>query len=886
MKKTFSLFSLLICILCNGLAQNGFTTYTNPITGVDVRNCLRIDPSGNKWVGSLSKGAYKFDGVNWTVYDISNSGIAGNAVNDITFGASNTTWFATRAGVSKFDGSSWTTYNVSNSGLPSDTANCVFSRNGTTWVGTKRGLAKFDGSTWTVYNTSNSGLMNNFITTLNVDVSGDVWIGTQMGLCVKTASGWIVYTNNNSNFVEDQVNVIYSESAATKWIGTKNYGLFKVENGIFYSCSSLFRKKRDARFYTIMSISKGPQGGILISQINQYTGITGFYELLGTQIYLYEYPSSYFSYLHVFDNATNKVWFLNKVGYDNNATNTIFCFNYQSFSGAVELQDESGVEWLDVNQVNAALLAGADMHWDLDHAGYEVPKNSGRNVIFAASLWIGGLDNGGNLHQAAMTYRQTGNDFWPGPLDTISGTIDSAGSFAFDKIWKLDRWQIDEFRTMFANGAVAAGTYTPAYNIVHWPAQGGGNYTRSMAPFVDVNGDGIYNPLADGDYPKIKGDQMCYWVFNDNLKAHTETGEQPLKVEVHASAYAYTCDNIADSSKALNYTTFYDYEIYNRSTSDYHNTYISLWQDNDLGGYNDDYLGCNPAGNYTFAYNGDTVDEGLTGVLGYGANPPMYSNVILNGPPAIPGDGIDNNNDGTIDEAGEKNLMTNVLCYNNNSNPINGNPGNATHFYNYMRNKWRDGSPVVYGGDGTGAGTPYNFMYDGVPTLPGWSEATLGNPFVDRRTMMNCGPFNLNAGEHVNFNFAVVYTRDDQPAYDFLHLYNKNLADINKIKQWSANDNFPSCNPVSLSGIAENNASENNFTIYPNPASQFIYIACKMKPASTSIEIYDVRGQRIKILKTDGQQEQAISIADLSNGVYIIKVSDAKNVHVQRFVKQ
>lgn len=886
MKKIFLLFIVLNTILIGGVAQNGFSTYTNSIISVNMRTCLRQDPAGNKWIGTTSKGVYEFDGVNWLVYDMSNSGIASNVVNDVTFSGSNTVWFATRAGVSKLSGGAWTTYNVSNSGLLNDTTNCIFSTGGTIWVGTKRGLSKFDGTSWTTFNTSNSGLINNFVTTINADVNGNIWVGTSTGLCVKTASGWVTYDNNNSNFVSDQVNVIYIENANTKWIGTKNAGLFKFENGIFYSCNSLFRDKEGIYFYTINSISKGPQGGVLISQANQFTTVAQFYELVGAQIYTYTFPASYYSYFHVFDNATNKVWFLNKSGSSTNSTNTIFCFDYASFTGSVLVPKIWGLESLDVNQVKALLQNRGDLHWDGDHAGYEVPKNSGRNAIFTSALWIGGLDNGGNLHQAAMTYRQTGNDYWPGPLDTLSGTTDSVTAVAYDTIWKLDRRQIDEFRAMFANGSVGAGTYTPAYNILHWPAHGGGNYTRNMAPFVDVNGDGNYNPLADGDYPKIKGDQMCYWVFNDNLRPHTETGGQPLKVEVHASAYAYACDSIADSLKVLNYATFYDYEIYNRSSADYHNTYISLWQDNDLGGYDDDYLGCNPAGNYSFVYNGDSADEGLNSVLGYGVNPPMYSNVILNGPLAVPGDGIDNDNDGIVDEAGEKDLMTNVLNYNNNSNPVNGNPGTAAHFYNYMQNKWRDGSPVVYGGTGTGSGTPYSFMYDGVPTLPGWSAATLNNPFIDNRIVMSCGPFNLNAASHVNFSFAVVYTRDDQSSYNILHLYNKNLADVNRIKEWYANDNFPSCDPIQPAGISEKNEPlKDNFKIYPNPASQLIYIDCKTVSQNLTIKIYNIQGQLIKSVSSNRHFEQGINIDDLSNGLYIIKISDGKNSDVQRFVK-
>ena len=59
------------------------------------------------------------------------------------------------------------------------------------------------------------------------------------------------------------------------------------------------------------------------------------------------------------------------------------------------------------------------MWWDLvGNAEYEVPKGSGKNSLFAGAIWIGGKDAAGNLKVAAQTYRQSGSDFWPGPVDT------------------------------------------------------------------------------------------------------------------------------------------------------------------------------------------------------------------------------------------------------------------------------------------------------------------------------------------------------------------------------------------------------------------------------------------------------------------------------------
>ena len=66
------------------------------------------------------------------------------------------------------------------------------------------------------------------------------------------------------------------------------------------------------------------------------------------------------------------------------------------------------------------------MWWDLSNNLYEIPKGSGINSIYCGAIWIGGLDAGGQLKITAMTYRQSGNDFWPGPINQQTVDVDPA----------------------------------------------------------------------------------------------------------------------------------------------------------------------------------------------------------------------------------------------------------------------------------------------------------------------------------------------------------------------------------------------------------------------------------------------------------------------------
>lgn len=438
---------------------------------------------------------------------------------------------------------------------------------------------------------------------------------------------------------------------------------------------------------------------------------------------------------------------------------------------------------IDLNNVRATLLTGGDMWWDLISAQYEIPKGSRIKSIFAGSLWIGGIDAGNQLKVAAMTYRQTGNDYWPGPLSSLA-TTDPATCLQYDKFYKLQKQDVINYQKWVLGGSVGAMPIsgTTLQTILEWPTVGPEG--QPLAPFFDYNGDNFYDPSV-GDYPdfdivgnractaRLKGDEAIWWVFNDKGNVHTETGGASIGLEIQAQAFAFqTTDEINDM-------TFYNYIIANKSTIQLNKTHFGVWVDADLGGYNDDYVGCDVTNGFGYQYNGDAIDEGVGGVLGYGANPPAVGVDFFEGPYKDP-NGIADPADSTINGTGygdtiidnERLGMERFIYYNNNTNPINGNPTLASNFYNYLTGKWRDNSLMVYGGDAIGSGTPCKFVFPddsdptgygtgGIPQAP-WSEWRSNNPFVDRRFMQVAGPFTLKPGAVNVITTGVVWARTTQ----------------------------------------------------------------------------------------------------------------------------
>lgn len=428
---------------------------------------------------------------------------------------------------------------------------------------------------------------------------------------------------------------------------------------------------------------------------------------------------------------------------------------------------------LDINNVRATMLNGGDMWWDLLRGKYEVPKGSGTTSLFAGALWIGGIDPAGNLKVAAMTYRQQGNDFWPGPLDATA-SIDASTCLQWDKHFVVTRQEVETFKE----------TGIPTQNILDWPTlspQG-----QPLAPYYDADGSGDYNPRA-GDYPdydllgnrscsaQLKGDKTLWWVFNDKGNSHTESGGAAIGLEIQAQAFAFSTND------EINNMTFYKYKIINKSSFELQKTYFGVWADADLGGSLDDYVGCDVARGLGYCYNGDLVDDGVaSGELTYGANPPAIGIDFFEGPFADknflddPTDSSANGlgyNDHLIDN--ERLGMSKFVYYTNGASSGQGDPTTATEFYNYLSGFWKDGSHFTYGGTGhLSGGVPCDYMFPGNSDPTGfgtsgitqtpWDEYSVNNPVGDRRFLQSSGPFTLSPGAVNYITTGVVWARATQ----------------------------------------------------------------------------------------------------------------------------
>ncbi len=512
---------------------------------------------------------------------------------------------------------------------------------------------------------------------------------------------------------------------------------------------------------------------------------------------------------------------------------------------------------IDVNNINASALVHGDMWWDPDNymPRCNFPNGTVKNIGFASSIWLSGYDDAEQLHIAAQTYRQDGNDYWPGPLDG-SGSLNYATSEKWAKIWKVTRAEINAHR----GNTVHTFTNTPI-SVLTWPGKGNTeargkdgvllDVPAGMAPFVDINNDGVYQPLS-GEYPDVRGEQALWWLFSDNGPIHSQTNGSPLKVEVHVLAFAYKRNTLIDN------VVYYDYTVVNKSPNNYHDFRLALWSDVDLGYYLDDFICFDSARRMGITYNATNDDGASAGhpANSYGLNPPAAGVVLV----SMPGD------------VGTSYVPAGSFSYYSNDPSVAGNPVVDTEFSHYMRSRMRNGSHFQQGG------VDVNYVFNGDPSDTGlWSECATNNNPGDRRYILTSNDFTINAGERRNMVMALV-VRDSAGGCPYMDLSGiKEVADT----AWSVFHNPPPA--ISVPDVQTMNEVA---TVYPNPAHDELVIDCSALSKDVLISVYNVVGQRMATTMCERHSKKGVDVRNYPAGVYFVKYSGEEESGEMIFVKE
>jgi len=813
------------------------------------KNDIAVDNENNVWIGTRGVTATlpgvlaKWSQGNWEVFTSENSELPADTVYSL-FPYENKLYIGTSQGLAIYDGG-WEVITVDN-GLASNHVRAILVNESAVIAGTNQGLSVYADNVWTIHDTLNSGICNNHITALASEENGKLWIGTENGLSSFFEGVWTTYNSENSQLSTPTVRALLLDDHNNLWIGTEGGGgLFKKVDQNFYSFFELFHLQENAT-NTLLSLTKDNSGNLYAAMRFGSQNRYQFLKINNDRIaaYVSQFTGAS-SPLLVFHNGL--LWF----------GNTLLPRNLYTFDMSQGRMFDA-VNRIDINNISADFTSSGRIGWNIDlhvKPQFEIPKGSGTYTLFTQVPWIGGIANDYSLHFAGERFNQIGRDYWFGPVSADSSVYQQEQE-KWNRVWRLSKTEIDHHK----NNWNIPGYHTPEV-IENWPAHGDISLGQEwfIAPFVDLNNNGIYEPHL-GEYPRIRGDQALYLIFNDHRGIHTETGGNILGVEIRAMAYAF--DNPSDS--ALHHSLFINYQAINRSELTYNWLYFGFFTDFDIGYHLDDYIGSDTSLQAYYGYNALPID-GTGGPLTYGEHPPSQGVTFLNQP------------------------LSTFTFFNNTSDLpwFMSDPYYAHEYYNYMDAYWKDGTPMIYGGMGHpltgGFGERVWHMFPGNINNPGdWHEISALNPPNDRRGLGSTNIGTFEPGQRICFDKAFVFGLDYQG--DYISSVAVMKERIQQIRDFYSQNFADDCSDLLLTHIPEIKPTASTLPkCYPNPVSKILTIDYSPFSSHASYRLFNAMGALLMAAPVNNAITR-IDAGQFNPGLYILIVEDGGRLHHQKII--
>lgn len=459
----------------------------------------------------------------------------------------------------------------------------------------------------------------------------------------------------------------------------------------------------------------------------------------------------------------------------------------------------------------------------------------------------------------------------------INRPLDQIRKPAYPKVWQVTAQEVaDHIADFEDNGAIDS----PISAVFAWPGQWNpffSDYNDGLvlpedggftAEYWDIDGDGVYNP-ANGDYPilGIRGCGVPIVPTQMSWAAFELRGMESDTVVFEGSVNLFTFGCQEDN--ALNDAVFSVHKIKNRSTTTFQDMYWGTFTDPDIGCPDNDYVGSFPDRLSSFIYNATPEDSpcpSLTEEMTFGDNPLAWGMDVYRGP---------------IAEMGTAAPFSAITYYNQAQEgilPATTAPVTVAETYNYLQGKWRDGSLLTVGGNGYGGEEATSFAFPGFPEQEGgWTEWEAENAPGDRQLVHAYGPFDYLPGA-VN-EFIAAYTVFDGEG-DHLEKVSGLRGQIDQLQAYFdacfevEGPGSPPCMQVFTSTDAPKR-TEMPVTVFPNPATDLIYIDAPLIPSQ--LILLDQLGRVVR-----QGDSSPLQVSGLPGGVYYLQMQ----VGQQRLVKK
>jgi hypothetical protein len=784
-----------------------------------------------------------------------------NKINGLVETSNGTLWIATDLGAYERDpfSGAYTYHSLDQRSMP---VSNVKNLNGDIYMLTDSGAYHRDNGSWQKFSIA-SGLPSNVVNDMAVDQNGNLWFATNAGIAVFDGTNYMLHTpftdnrviglgvrNNRvyaSNMSTSEPDIYYNGLSWQSLPSNPSFGGNRTGHFFFDGLGNMYTEsyylgKRIHKYFNNQwtPITSSASSGAVLS------GNTLFI-LIGD--YFLGYDGSSLDTLQTFCTSP-------KSGYplfaQANGLNRFYCRGVhdgldQLINTGIQSDQISGS--LQNSKLTASVSSDGALFRDyrLDksatqyngYAQLNRKDKPGKPMIFAANLWVTANFSGTEL-ASANRYLREDAAFFSGP---VSNRYDVDYLNTYDRVWHIKQSEIDAHITQ----AGSAG-YTMPEAIANWPGNGNSSKGEAplLAPFNDVNGNGIYEPVQ-GEHPIIKGDEAVFFITNDHRAPRLLNQGNTMKLEVHGMLYLYDTSDV-HIANAL----FMEYSIFNRSSNNLTDVRPGMWADFDLGNAMDDALATDTTNKLVYAFNLDNFDEGPNG---FGSNIPAAGFVFLSS------------------------KLNGTLFY---TNTAPGNPPAAMRspqtnadYVHFMHQRWKDGKPLVQelpNGDGYGDPAQHpvtNYHYE---TNSGWQY---GLSSYDNRSIATATPqATLAPNESMCVSLAFISALDaGGSALGSAGLLFNRAAAVDSF--YTAKGLGCSTHIISL----EETPDLSSLVMYPNPTDGKVYLELPPGVQLQSLEVYGLSGQRL--LGPAAQTE--IDLTPLPTGIYLLQ---GKLKNGQQFVEK
>ena len=452
------------------------------------------------------------------------------------------------------------------------------------------------------------------------------------------------------------------------------------------------------------------------------------------------------------------------------------------------------------------------------------------NYVGLVAPWFVGLSDT-SIH-AMHNIKMDEPQLWSGPIDTFTRLPKDPVEWA--SVWTVTKSEIEYHKWHFEDEG-----YEVPESLRNWPAaHNESNVSPYLAPFIDWNSDGVYNP-ENGDYPIIRGDLAAYFISNDLYGENQLAQAKKLGLEIQGMVYAY--NNVA----SLEGVFFVDQYVINRSKNDYAPFYIGQYVDFQLGSGQNDRLATDVNRNAIMALTEDT--SGLTG-SGF-SHVPSASVVSLSDP-----------------------IYSSHAFY---GDPNRGLPLTSGSALQVVEGNWPDSSAKTKSGngrDGVGAVTKYIYpgMTDGEEG--DWLDETSGDDAGHRTGVLSIKKNNLLSGGFYRHEYAVVLNKSG-------------LSSMLQEQKANITTKLDDVQSFYDANLYVGKLEQRELTFYPNPMKQsgFFYLS---EPVEY-VELLNLLGEKVVEGKRDENEEKKykwLCNESIAPGVYLLNASTKGKRFVHKVV--